>query len=102
MLSEISSDETEEEVISTTEIKEVLAMWEKVLDFVVKKHPEKVATGRALVLCNDTYLTHVRNIVKKRQKQTSLDKYFLKRPSVDTEESVAKAKIVQEKRPKDN
>ena len=69
VLSEISSDEeTEEEVISTTEIKEVLAMWEKVLDFMVKKHPEKVATGLALALCNDTCLTHFRNIVKKGQK----------------------------------
>ena len=57
----------------------------------------------ALALCNDKCLAHFSNMVKKRQKQTSLDRYFLKRPSVDTEESVAKkAKIVQEKRPEDN
>ena len=36
-----------EEVISTREIKEILGMWERVSQFVEKKHPEKVATGRA-------------------------------------------------------
>ena len=53
-------------------------MWEKVSDFVVNKHTEKVATGLALALCNDTWVTHFRNIVKKRQKQMSFDRYFLK------------------------
>lgn len=70
-------EETEvEEVVSTSEIKEILGMWERVSQFVEKKHPEKVATGRAKELFNDTCLTHFRNILKGRKKQTSLDRFF--------------------------
>ncbi|UYV61358.1 hypothetical protein LAZ67_1004547 [Cordylochernes scorpioides] len=69
----IGFEESEEEVISTSEIKEILGMWERVSQFVEKKHPEKVATGRASDLFNDTCLTHFRNILRGRKKQTSLD-----------------------------
>ncbi|GFS34359.1 tigger transposable element-derived protein 1 [Nephila pilipes] len=70
-------EESEEKVISTSEIKEILGMWERVSQFVEKKHPEKVATGRASDLFNDTCLTHFRNIPRGRKKQTSLDMFFL-------------------------
>ncbi|XP_070275853.1 zinc finger protein 64 isoform X2 [Myotis yumanensis] len=84
-------DDTEEEVISISEIKEMLGMWEKLSDFIQKRHPEKIATGRAMELFNDTCLTHFRNILKGRMKQISLDR-FLSKTAVD--ESVAKrAKI---------
>ncbi|GIY62867.1 hypothetical protein CDAR_122691 [Caerostris darwini] len=46
VMQEIGFEESEEEVISTSEIKEILGMWESVSQF-VEKHPEKVATGRA-------------------------------------------------------
>ncbi|XP_051783372.1 tigger transposable element-derived protein 1-like isoform X1 [Erpetoichthys calabaricus] len=83
-----------EEVISTSEIKKMLGMWEKLSDFIQKKHPEKVATGRAMVLFNDTCLTHFRNILKGRMKQTSLDRCLSKTPADESEEGVAKrAKI---------
>ena len=65
-----------EEAISTSEIKEILVMGEKVSQFVEKKHPEKVATGRASELFNDTCITHFRSILKGRLKQTSLDSFF--------------------------
>ena len=79
VLQEISSEKEPEveEVISTSEIKEILGIWERVSQFVEKKHPEKVATGRASDLFNDTCLTHFRNILKGRKKQTSLDRFFL-------------------------
>ena len=70
-MQEIGFEESEEEVIPTSEIKEILGMWEKVSQFVEKKHPEKVATGRASDLFNDTCLTHFRNILRGRKKQTS-------------------------------
>ncbi|UYV65222.1 hypothetical protein LAZ67_3003636 [Cordylochernes scorpioides] len=54
----IGFEESEEGVISTSEIKEILGMWERVSQFVEKKHPEKVTTGRASDLFNDTCLTH--------------------------------------------
>ena len=55
-----------------------------------KKHPEKVATGRASDLFNDTCLTHFRNILRGRKKQTSLDMFFSKRPTGESEKNVAK------------
>ena len=77
MQDDSSGDEEEpQEPISTAEIRNVLEMWEQVSQFVEKKHPEKVSTGRAAVLYNDTCLTHFRNIVKGRQKQASIQKYF--------------------------
>lgn len=78
VLQEIGFEEEPEveEVISTSEIKEILGMWERVSQFVEKIHPEKVATGRASELFNDTCLTHFRSILKGRKKQTSLDSFF--------------------------
>ena len=48
-------------------------MWERVLQFVEKKHTVKVATGRVSELFNDTCLTHFGNILE-RMKKTSLDR----------------------------
>ncbi|GFS79232.1 tigger transposable element-derived protein 1 [Nephila pilipes] len=90
IMQEIGFEESEEEVISTSEIKEILEMWERVSQFVEKKHPEKVATCRASDLFNDTCLTHFRNILRGRKKQTSLDMFFSKRPTGESEKNVAK------------
>ncbi|XP_070606465.1 tigger transposable element-derived protein 1-like [Erythrolamprus reginae] len=75
--------EEEEEETATGDIKEMLSMWEKLRDFVEKRHPEKVATIRAGDLFNDTCLTHFRNILRGRSKQTSLDRFLVKRPLHD-------------------
>ena len=78
VIQDVSSGEEDEpqEVTSTAEIRNILEMWEQVSQFVEKKHPEKVRTGRAAVLYNDTCLTHFKNILKGRQKQASIHKYF--------------------------
>ncbi|KII70981.1 hypothetical protein RF11_05308 [Thelohanellus kitauei] len=77
VIQEIGFEESEEEeVISKREIKEILGMWERVPQFVEKKHLEKVATGRACDLADDTCLNHFRNILKGSKKQTSLDMFF--------------------------
>ncbi|XP_070268928.1 tigger transposable element-derived protein 1 isoform X2 [Myotis yumanensis] len=94
VLQEIDDTEEEEEVISVSEIKEMLGVWEKLSDFIQKKHLEKIATGRAMELFNDTCLTHFRNILKGRMKQISLDRFLSKTPVDESDESVAKrAKI---------
>ena len=63
-----NESEEEEEVITSAEIKEILKYYEKVTDFIKKKHPEKVHTGRITAQFNDICLTHFRNILKSRQK----------------------------------
>ncbi|GBM85363.1 hypothetical protein AVEN_91068-1 [Araneus ventricosus] len=78
VLQEIGFEEEPEveDTISTSEIKEILGMWERVSQFVEKKHPEKFATGRASELFNDTCVIHFRSILKGRKKQTSLGQFF--------------------------
>ena len=75
---ELSSEEEVEPVeeLTSREIHDILGKWQEVSDFVEKRHPEKMSTGRASALFNDTCLIFFRNILKKRQKQTSLDRYF--------------------------
>ncbi|XP_066240889.1 tigger transposable element-derived protein 1-like isoform X1 [Saccopteryx leptura] len=92
LLQEISSEEEVEleEVISTSEIKDMLVMWEKLSNFIEKKHPEKVSTGRASALFNDICLSHFRNILKGRQKQTSLDRFLFKSPACESAAKKAK------------
>ena len=82
--------EAEEASVRTSDIMEVFVMWLKFSQFVEVKHPDKIATARALALCNDTCHTHFRNISKWRMKPTSLDRFILKRPASQIEESVRK------------
>ncbi|XP_059512727.1 programmed cell death 1 ligand 2 isoform X2 [Myotis daubentonii] len=96
VLQEIDDTEEEEgeEVISISEIKEMLGLWEKLSDLIQKKHPEKNATGCAMELFNNICLTHFRNILNGRMKQISLDRFLSKTPVDESDESVAKrAKI---------
>ncbi|XP_035204883.1 tigger transposable element-derived protein 1-like [Stegodyphus dumicola] len=65
-----------EEVIPTRDIKQILEMWENVVEFVDKNHREKVATSRASELFNETCLTDFRNTLTGRKIQTSLDSFF--------------------------
>ncbi|GFS30472.1 hypothetical protein NPIL_49561 [Nephila pilipes] len=55
-----------------------------------ERHPEKLSTGRASALFDDRCLTFFRNILKRRQKQTSLDRYLVKVSRSESQESEAK------------
>lgn len=94
VLQEISSEEKvePEEMISTSEIKDILAMWEKLSSFTEKKHPKKVSTGCASSLLNETWLTQFHNSLKGRQKQRSLDSIFFKRLTSGSPENTEKKK----------
>ncbi|XP_068613843.1 tigger transposable element-derived protein 1-like [Brachionichthys hirsutus] len=79
-------DEEEEDaaIIPSAQIKDILAKFHEVSEFVEKNHPEKVLTSRAIAHYDDVCLGHFRQIVKSRQKQTSLDQYFKKRDAGNT------------------
>ena len=64
----------------------------KVADFIEKKHPVKIHTGRSIAQFNDICLIHFRNILKSRQKQAFLDYYFSKRPLVSQGEGESDSK----------
>jgi hypothetical protein len=49
-----------------------------VQNFVEKHHPNKAVAVRAINIFNDSAMSHFREILKRRQKQQSLDRFWLK------------------------
>lgn len=74
------------EKTTSTEIKEALSWYENLTRFIANKHPEKVLTSRAMDNVNDTCLSYFRDILKNRQKQTRLDKFFKRKVSKGTDD----------------
>ncbi|UYV68360.1 hypothetical protein LAZ67_5004062 [Cordylochernes scorpioides] len=76
----ISSGEEEDEnslgSLPSDQIREICKMWETVQLFVAKHHPNKPAALRATDQFNDNAMSYFREILKKRQKQQSLDQFF--------------------------
>jgi hypothetical protein len=78
---EISSEEEEKKTetsLSSNEIREVCKMWETVQKFVEKHHPSKAVAVRAMNQFNDGAMSYFHEILKRRQKQVSLDKFLVK------------------------
>nr|XP_045597493.1 tigger transposable element-derived protein 1-like [Procambarus clarkii] len=72
---ELSSGEEEvcEDAIPSSEIRDVLGMFEKVTAFAEKHHPDKAVTTRCVNLFNDNVLSRFRDILKRRQQQVTRD-----------------------------
>ncbi|XP_069161518.1 tigger transposable element-derived protein 1-like [Procambarus clarkii] len=72
---ELSSGEEEvcEDAIPSSEIRDVLGMFEKVTAFAEKHHPDKAVTTRCVNLFNDNVLSRFRDILKRRQVTSASD-----------------------------
>ena len=55
---------------------------------------QKIHTGRLLAQFDDIFLIHFKNILKSRQKQSFLDRYFSKRPLLNQ----VKIKVIRKNR----
>jgi Ca2+-binding EF-hand superfamily protein len=94
---EISSEEEEKKTetsLSSNEIREVCKMWETVQKFVEKHHLSKAVAVRVMNLFNDNAMSYFREILKRRQKQVSLDRFLVKvaqkeKESTDSSDSVS-------------
>lgn len=77
---EIPSGEEErgEESLTSREIKEMCKKWEAVQSFVQNHHPNKAVAGRCMNLFNDKAMSPFREILKRRQRQVSLDRFLEK------------------------
>jgi len=75
---DVSSEEEEKENISTKEIKELCHHWENIEHSVQKWHPNPAVANRSVNLFNDNVMEHFRTILKKRQKQSTLDIFLNK------------------------
>jgi hypothetical protein len=80
VMEEVSSEEGEkkkEKSLTSNEIREVCKMWETVQNFVKKHHPSKTVAVQVMNLFNDNAMSHYREILKRRQKQVSLDRFLV-------------------------
>ena len=78
---EISSDEDEGwKIASSADIKKICAKWNDIQNFVELYHPaDKATSSRAVYMFNDIVISHFRKVLKRRQKQVTLDRFFTKR-----------------------
>ena len=67
-----------EESLSSNENREMCKMWETVQNFVEKHHLNKAIAVWEMNLFKDNAMSHFREILKKRQKQVSLDRFLVK------------------------
>ncbi|XP_069961423.1 uncharacterized protein [Cherax quadricarinatus] len=90
---EIASEEEERrENVSSSVIKDICAKWSEVQSFVEKYHPNKAVASRVCNMFNDNALSHFRQILKRRQKQTSLDRFFVQQASSDSQGGLSASK----------
>ena len=77
---EISSAEEEGASgnISSAEIKELCFYWTRTQAIVEKCHPNKAVVNRSINLFSDNVIDHFRKIMKSRQYQATLERWFSK------------------------
>ena len=63
--------------ISSSEIKETLKKWTELQIFVLKTHPDREKANRCIHLLNDDVMSYYRTVLKKKQKQTTLDQFLV-------------------------
>jgi hypothetical protein len=89
---DISSEKVEkktETTLSSNEIREVCKMWETVQKFVENHRPSKALAVRAMNLFNDNAVSYFRQILKRRQKQVSLDRFLVKVAQKEKSQQIA-------------
>ncbi|GFU27239.1 uncharacterized protein TNCV_1694061 [Trichonephila clavipes] len=69
-------EEDERGPMSTSAIKDLLRKWEDVRAMVLEWHPNQADVSRFGDLYNDNAINYFRKILKKREKQSSLDMFF--------------------------
>ena len=71
----------------------LLHYWEEFQSLATKWHPNKAEMNRLCALVEDKFLNHFKNILKKREVQSTLDRFFTsplakrQRPATEEEET---------------
>ncbi|GFT61578.1 uncharacterized protein TNCV_34351 [Trichonephila clavipes] len=69
-------EEDERGPMPTSAIKDLLKKWEAVRAMVLEWHPNQADVSRVRDLYNDNAINYFRKILKKREKQSTLDMFF--------------------------
>jgi len=90
---EMSSEEEKgREDVSTSLSREICAKWGEVQSFVEQYHPDTAVASRSINIFNDNAMCHFRNILKRRQKQITLDNYLVRQRPGGSEAELSGAK----------
>ncbi|GFS60802.1 uncharacterized protein TNCV_2001901 [Trichonephila clavipes] len=69
-------EEDERGPMPTSAVKDLLKKWEDVRAMVLELHPNQADVSRVGDLYNDNAINYFRKILKKREKQSTLDMFF--------------------------
>lgn len=72
-------DEVTTKQQSSSAIREMLKAWESVASFIENHHPNEAVATRAINFFNDNAVSPFHQILKRRQKQLSLDSFLVKK-----------------------
>ncbi|GFY12997.1 uncharacterized protein TNCV_665631 [Trichonephila clavipes] len=75
-ISPSEQEEDERGPMPTSAIKDLLKKWEAVRAMVLEWHPNQADVSRVGDLYNDNAINYFRKILKKREKQSTLDMFF--------------------------
>ncbi|XP_064107221.1 tigger transposable element-derived protein 1-like [Macrobrachium nipponense] len=78
---EMAGEEENKRESTSSDIKEMLLHWEKFQEFFEKNHHDKELVNRAINYVDDNLVNPYRKQLKKRQQQTTLDRYFYQKES---------------------
>nr|XP_053637938.1 tigger transposable element-derived protein 1-like [Cherax quadricarinatus] len=83
----LAAEEEEErwKKVLSSEIKDIFEMWGRMERYMEKHHPEKDVASHIGNLYTDRVLAHFREVLKRRQKQSSLDRFFTRQDSIDSQ-----------------
>ena len=93
-IKELEIEKNLSEVLPTSDIKEMLAMWQKAQHNVEKCHPQKLSACCAAALVNDNGVDYFCAILNSRTRQITLDRFFKKR-SASAQSDGSRAKNVR-------
>ena len=86
------------EDVPTSLVREICAKWGEVQSFMDRYHPNKAVASRSINIFNDNAMCHCRNILKRRQKQITMDNFLVRqRPSGSEAESSGAKRQKKEK-----
>ncbi|CAH2248879.1 Hypothetical predicted protein [Pelobates cultripes] len=83
-------EEMSEEQLSSTELKEACQMWVNLQTFVQQHHPDK-ALARRLVSSFDTDMSPFRGMLKRCQRQQTMERFLQKQPRHEGEPACVSA-----------
>ena len=80
----------------------MLGKWGEIQSFIKKYNPDKDVVTHGKNLFNDNAVFYFRQVLKRRQKQTSLDRFLVRQSPVNLKQVLVEQRDKREKEPQKN